>query len=67
MKCGTCKFWEADPEKPSLGHCHRYAPKPAPRPEIVHRVEGDKSMNTLWPRTLDEDWCGEWSAQVEVE
>ena len=67
MKCVSCKFWEEDSEKSSYGYCHRYAPKPAPRSEIVHRVEGDTSMNTFWPQTREEDWCGEWSAQVEVE
>jgi hypothetical protein len=60
MKCDTCKFWEEGRE---IGSCHRHAPKPV----VVGHMEGQRPMDTVWPRTSREEWCGEWTAKVEVE
>lgn len=60
MYCETCKFWEQDK---SSGWCHRYAP----RARIMDPTEEKRPMDTLWPRTRSEEWCGEWQAKVEVE
>ena len=53
-RCETCRFWEtySDPES---GRCRRNAPSvPWPSP-------GGKELldDTVWPMTLNEDWCGE--------
>ena len=64
LKCETCKFWEEGrSEIPSVGLCYRYAP----RPEIIHPVEGPEFMDAIWPRTKDKEWYGEWTAKVEIE
>ena len=60
MKCETCKFWEEGKE---TGWCHRHAPSSV----IVGPTEGERPMNTVWPRTGAQEWCGEWTAKVEVE
>ena len=64
INCETCKFWQqGDSEIPSMGLCHRYAP----RPVVSHPVKGPESMDAIWPRTKDEEWCGEWIAKIGVE
>jgi hypothetical protein len=63
LHCENCKFWEQEESDiPSMGLCHRYAP----RPVATHPVKGPESMDTVWPRTKGEEWCGEWKAKVEV-
>ena len=56
--CATCPFWEPGPV---YGYCQRHAPRPAVEAMVV-RVEDDtETVNTFihWPRTLDDEWCGE--------
>jgi hypothetical protein len=63
MECEACKFWEEDQQLPEMGFCHRYAPTPK-----GHNPMGeDESIDAIWPRTKKQEWCGEWSAKVEVE
>jgi len=63
MYCGECKFWEAEKEQSTLGRCRRHAPK-----TITNGLsEKHVAVTTVWPLTTDQDWCGEWSAKVEVE
>jgi hypothetical protein len=40
--CENCKFWEQkESEIPTMGLCHRYAP----RPVVAHPIEGPESMD----------------------
>ncbi len=57
--CEDCKFWHNDIDIPSMGLCRRYAP----RPDDGHPVEGPESIDCLWPRKKNHDFCGEWSAK----
>jgi hypothetical protein len=52
--CSTCRFWEAVKPNNDIGNCHRYAP----RPMIDPNFESD--LEVYWPRTMDEDFCGEY-------
>jgi len=57
INCENCKYWDSDKDIPFMGVCYRYA----------HPVEGPESMDATWPRTKNEDWCGEWSAKMEIQ
>ncbi|MGD2127272.1 MAG: hypothetical protein PVG99_14405 [Desulfobacteraceae bacterium] len=63
MKCESCKFWDQDIEYPNLGFCHRSAP----RSVISQPGEAVLSVDVSWPRTKEDEWCGEWSAKLEIE
>jgi hypothetical protein len=58
-ECQTCRFWEEHPNTGG-GACKRYAPRP-----FLYSVEtpsGEEPDNFAdWPRTLDSEWCGEYS------
>jgi len=60
MLCRTCKFWQEDSQS---GWCRRNAPKAM----IFNPVEEKRPMDTIWPRTKAEEWCGEWQPKVDVE
>ena len=60
--CENCKFWQQDNEISYMGLCRRHAP----HPPATHPVESPGSMDAIWPRTKNEDWCGEWQAKVET-
>lgn len=45
MRCGNCLFWLQSKPDPA-GRCHRHAPT--------------MSTSHLFPRTLIDDWCGEF-------
>ena len=62
-KCETCRFWKQDGESSSMGFCYRYAPRPA----ITTPTESLGAMDAIWPRTNEEEWCGAWTAKIEVE
>jgi len=41
------------------GQCHRYAPKPSPRPKM--QIEGrDLWADIQWPNVDINAWCGEF-------
>lgn len=61
--CENCKFWGLDGKIPATGYCRRYAP----RPEVIPPIEEIGSRDTVWPRTKDSEWCGEWETQVVVK
>jgi hypothetical protein len=43
------------PEKPFIGECHRYPPKPQ---------EKLKRAVAVWPVTNDYSWCGEYGPKA---
>jgi hypothetical protein len=63
VTCGSCKFWSTEIGTPSAGLCCRHAP----RPRITNPTEGHGVLNTRWPGTKEEEWCGEWSAKIEID
>ncbi|MDG1690881.1 MAG: hypothetical protein P8I95_01755 [Alphaproteobacteria bacterium] len=56
VHCRHCRFWDAHmlsvPTRTPEGLCRRKAPQPAIVPE-------DTDTGTSWPRTFEDDWCGE--------
>ena len=56
VHCRHCRFWDAHmisrPTRTPEGLCRRKAPSPA----IVNE---DVDTGTSWPRTFEDDWCGE--------
>jgi hypothetical protein len=60
--CENCKFWQEDGEIPGLGSCHRYAPNAV----VSHPVQVPGSMDTDWPRTKNDEWCGEWDPRAPL-
>ncbi len=56
VHCRHCRFWDAHMiARPTLtpeGLCRRKAPAPAIVAEEV-------DTGTSWPKTFEDDWCGE--------
>jgi len=56
VHCRHCRFWDAHmtsvPTRTPEGLCRRKAPQPAIVPD-------DIDTGTSWPRTFEDDWCGE--------
>ncbi|MBT7642853.1 MAG: hypothetical protein HN715_07685 [Rhodobiaceae bacterium] len=56
VHCRHCRFWDAHmlsvPTRTPEGLCRRKAPQPAIVPD-------DVDTGTSWPRTFEDDWCGE--------
>jgi hypothetical protein len=67
MKCADCKFWRPGEDQMSwgegVGECRRYAP----RPEVDHRDDVSKPIRdfTIWPLTLDDQFCGEFVTALD--
>lgn len=62
-KCGNCRFWRnprpaAPRSQTMVANCCRSAPAA----RIPGRFSPCSTM-TIWPQTLDLEWCGSW---VEV-
>ena len=56
VHCRHCRFWDAHmitrPTRTPEGLCRRKAPAPAIVAEEV-------DTGTSWPKTFEDDWCGE--------
>jgi len=61
MKCKNCKWWddEYDKETPDLGICR----KNAPRTSNVFDDEKNHFVYSLWPETIEDDWCGAFQSK----
>lgn len=58
-KCGNCKYFVGKSEDENAGECHRYAPRPSPRPKM--QIEGkDLWAEVQWPKVSVNAWCGEF-------
>jgi hypothetical protein len=62
-KCENCKYWAEKSVIEKLGHCQKYAP----RSTLRSPLKGTEALDTVWPRTRADDWCGEWQAKVELD
>jgi hypothetical protein len=51
--CETCRFWLRTCGV--AGECRKYAPKPG----------GDPAHRLAWPRTEEDQWCGEYEQAGE--
>lgn len=55
-RCETCKWWERDvPRGGAKGECRVKSPTLTPNAD-----GGYSSDNVIWPRTWNDDFCGEW-------
>lgn len=54
MQCRSCRFWTG--QRSPAGECRRFPP-------VLSTVEEGEvltSAQPVWPKTNDDDWCGEW-------
>jgi hypothetical protein len=64
-KCVKCHFYDrknsrsADGRVTMWGQCRRHSPMLNPLNAKPYAIEG------VWPTIRDDDWCGEWRAEVE--
>ena len=49
-RCDCCRWWEAI--NLPIGTCHRHAPRPS------------EAHPTHWPRTMADEWCGEFEPWI---
>jgi hypothetical protein len=61
VKCSNCKQWSPTISVEDAwvsGECRKYAPKP----HLSANAGMFDVKVTHWPRTENDDWCGEWIA-----
>jgi len=68
-RCGTCKWWglclgqktwaEEEQAKRTWGECRRHPP-------TALSMSGEFSGNGCWPKTRENEWCGEWNREREA-
>jgi hypothetical protein len=75
--CLCCRFWKPlscrqdghvhdggyTVTEDDTGLCRRRAPAQSRIPLPAGTDSGDAAMATLWPVTLDTDWCGEFEVK----
>lgn len=72
--CYTCMFWQLVIERDFMefqdeGICRRQAPVAIPSRSVSDAGEDEEGLQglvTAWPRTFQEDWCGEYRAAADV-
>ncbi len=56
--CGRCRYWHRpDKKKGEIGQCRRHPP------QVVAEDLGD--IETEWPETYSDDWCGDFEATAD--
>lgn len=64
--CAHCRFWDAKPVERDYSHhfwtlaCRRRAPVVVVRANTP--LEGETDVDTEFPTTRGDAWCGEWEA-----
>ena len=62
-KCGNCKYFLQTGAEENAGECHKYAPRPNPRPKM--QIEGkDLWADTAWPKVDVNAGCGEFEPRT---
>ena len=66
--CSDCRYWarrleETGAGQPCEGECRRYPPGGVPAGAPAGASQPGRAG---WPRTFDQDWCGEWAAANEL-
>ena len=67
--CGSCAYWTLEHDKSEEGLqdegiCHHRAPVAIPSADVNSDGSspgGVYGLLTAWPRTFEEDWCGDHS------
>jgi hypothetical protein len=63
--CGACRHWRAVPVggsgRADAGFCRRYPPQ-----LLYVGKPGERRPEAVWPRTLNEQWCGEFQPPREA-
>ena len=54
-ECKDCRFWKGNEEDMDNGECRRRAPL-----AVLSRDEVEPTHWAFWPRTLSDEWCGEF-------
>jgi len=54
--CTNCQHWEKKTE--NSGECRRHAPQ-----TIAFQVDADTKIESRFPMTAAEDWCGDFAAK----
>jgi hypothetical protein len=57
-RCTSCQYFDRQNKAQSVGQCRRQAPALSPINVKAYMIEG------VWPTVRDDDWCGEFRAQV---
>lgn len=55
-RCDNCRFWRVVQRDAGVGECRREPPKIA----FGTTPCGAVVVETHWPNTLRDEWCGEW-------
>ena len=68
-ECFGCHYWRRMPSDEEAGYpvglCCRHAPQPfVPSEQQSDEHELDQ-YSVFWPRTINEDWCGEFKPKEE--
>jgi len=76
--CASCLYWDDElADHRGLGSCRKNAPQPAlhlPNYVVGYDSESDDLEDwrndacgehnlAIWPRTFNEDWCGDWKSR----
>lgn len=59
VKCEMCRFWKKTSNAPAKGECRFNAPTTQ-----TNTGNFNGQLNTLWPTTKGEDWCGKGKISV---
>ena len=72
--CGNCRFWDGGfTDDIGCGDCHRRPPSvplvdyvTGDGVEVHLRCKAGDVVYVTWPRTCDDDWCGEWEPDEDT-
>lgn len=73
--CAVCRFWETTANREAEGYqnegiCRRRAPIGIPTLLVdesgMARNDTTYGATVGWPKTFEEDWCGEWECRSDL-
>ncbi len=62
VNCEICRYWEKISAAPSKGECRFNTPRPQ-----INTGSFKGQLNTFWPTTKGEDWCGNGKVTVSED
>ncbi len=68
--CKHCRFWVPAYKRMTIGQCRRFPPSVPDEFDIdleEKLVKESDYATGVWPRTIDDDWCGEFQPREESE
>jgi len=63
-RCGTCKFYIANPQDLRQGFCRKAPPQVFMVPQAGPAGQMQINFVWQWPPTREEQWCGEWRSRL---